>query len=200
MIRFPRRPLIISLTLSASPLAQAQAPADPTPRLTQAQIEQCLLDRRDVVARNQELTARKTALDQRSNDLLATESRLNESHEWLNGQHRELQVQSDELQRRKDDMAAYLNQASVVKQLNDAYQAHVARYNADVRAHKALVDRYNAEAATLNADLAQLDEKARATDRRCVKTPVKRADLEAAKQAVGEPPTTVLKPSTRVLP
>lgn len=200
MIRFPRRLLFVSLLLSVSPPTPAQTSTGGAPTLTQAQIEQCLLDRREVVARNQELTARKAALDQRSNDLLATESRLNESHEWLNGQHRELQTQEDELQRRSNDMAAYLNQAGVVKKLTDAYQAHVARYNDDVRAHKALVDQYNAEAAALNNDLAQLDEKARATDRRCVKTPVKRADLEAAKQAVGELPTTVLQPSTRVLP
>ena len=174
--------------------------ASKTP-LTREQIEQCMRDREDVVARNQELTAQKARLDERGDALIKNESRLKDAQNSLKPDLAQLQTHEDELKRRTNDMAAYLQQATVVKKLSAAYKERVDRYNDEVRAHQVLLDQYNADADALNAQLATLDVKARSTDKRCVKHPVTRSDVDAAKSAVEEKPrTTVLTPETRVLP
>jgi chromosome segregation ATPase len=191
--------LLVTLALPALTQAADDLSANGA-TLTREQIEQCLIDRKDVVARNQELTAQKAALDERGTALLNNESRLKEAHESLRTQLSELQVQEDELKRRVNDMAAYLNQAAVVKKASTAYNERVQRYDAEVRAHQQLLDQFNADVVTLNQQLDVLNVKARNTDRRCVKASVRRADLDAAKTAVEEKPRTVLTPETRVLP
>jgi len=169
--------------------------------LSRDQIEQCLKDHQDVVARNQELTEQKSKLDARGDALLKNESRLNEANDSLKPDLAELQRQEDELKRRGNDMAAYLNQATIVKKLSAAYKLRVDAYNADVRQHQVLLDQYNTDVDSLNTQLNALDAKARSTDQRCRKAPVKRADLDAAKSAVEPAPrTTVLTPEARELP
>lgn len=194
MSLLPRFLLLAALALPV--LANA---ADAT--MSRNEIEQCLRDREDVVARNKDLTAQKVAIDERGDALIRNENRLNAAKDSLQPDLAQLQRNEDELKRRGNDMAAYLQQASVVKKLQTAYKERVDRYNDDVRAHQVLLDKYNADVQVLNADLDQLDAKARATDARCVKNPVKRSDVNAAKTAVEEKPrTTVLTPETRVLP
>lgn len=168
--------------------------------MSREQIEQCMRDRQEVVARNQELTAQKTSIDERGDALLKNESRLKDAQNSLKPDLAQLQTNEDELKRRSGDINAYLPQAMVVKKLSAAYKERVDRYNADVRAHQVLLDQYNADADALNVQLAALDTKARATDKRCVKYPAKRSDIDAAKSAVEEKPRTVLTPETRVLP
>jgi DNA repair exonuclease SbcCD ATPase subunit len=194
MSLLPRFLLLAALALPV--LANA---ADAT--MSRNEIEQCLRDREDVVARNKDLTAQKVAIDERGDALIRNENRLNAAKDSLQPDLAQLQRNEDELKRRGNDMAAYLQQASVVKKLQTAYKERVDRYNDDVRAHQVLLDKYNADVQVLNADQDQLDAKARATDARCVKNPVKRSDVNAAKTAVEEKPrTTVLTPETRVLP
>ncbi len=168
--------------------------------MSREQIEQCLRDREDVVARNKDLTAQKAALDERGDALIRNENRLNSAKDSLKPDLVQLQQNEDELKRRTNDMAAYLQQAAVVKKLQAAYKERVDRYNDEVRAHQVLLDKYNADVQILNANLDELDAKARATDKRCVKNPAKRSDVDAAKSAVEEKPRTVLSPETRVLP
>ena len=196
---FVLRALLLAM-LALAAVAHAQTPTADKPSLTREQIEQCLLDRRDVVALNRELSTQKARLDERSTALLATESRLQQSRQWLDSQHRALQAQQDELQRHGDDMAAYLSQVGAVRKSADEYQAHVARYNDEVRAHQQLLDQYNIDVAALNQQLERLDAKAHETDGRCVKAPVRRADLDAAKAAVDEKSRTSIAPATRVIP
>lgn len=187
---------LLLATLALPVLANA---ADAT--MSRNDIEQCLRDREDVVARNKDLTAKKAALDERGDALLRNETRLKEANDSLKPDLAQLQANEDEMKRRGNDMAAYLQQAMVVKKLNAAYKERVDRYNGEVRAHQVLLDQYNADVDTLNTQLAELDAKARATDARCVKNPVKRSDVNAAKTAIEEKPrTTVLTPETRVLP
>lgn len=169
--------------------------------MSREQIEQCLRDKQDVVARNRDLTSQKAAIDARGDALIQNENRLNTAKDSLKPDLVQLQQNEDELKRRGNDMAAYLQQATVVKKLQVAYKARVDRYNDDVRAHQVLLDQYNADVQILNANLDELDAKARATDQRCVKNPVKRSDVDAAKSAIEETPrTTTLTPETRVLP
>jgi DNA repair exonuclease SbcCD ATPase subunit len=157
-------------------------------------------DREDVVARNRDLTEQKSKLDERADALIKNENRLNQAKDSLKPDLVELQKNEDELKRRGNDMAAYLQQATVVKKLSAAYKERVGRYNDDVRAHQVVLDQYNADADVLNAKLTDLDGKARDTDKRCVKNPARRSDIDAAKSKVEEKPRAVLTPETRVLP
>lgn len=168
--------------------------------LTSEQVAQCVRDRQEVIARNQELTAKKTALDARGDALIQNESRMKDAQNSLKPDLAQLQLQQDELKRRTNDMAAYFEQAAVVKKLSAAYKERVDRYNADVRAHQVLLDQYNADVTILNPQLDALDAQARSVDRRCVKNPAKRADINAAKSAAEEQPRKVLTPETRILP
>lgn len=186
---------LIPIALALPLLAQA---ADAT--LTREQVEQCVRDRQEVVVRNQKLTAKKTALDARGDALIQNESRMKDAQDSLKPDLAQLQTQQDELKRRTNDMAAYFQQATVVKKLSAAYKERVDRYNADVRAHQVLLDQYNADVAILNPQLEALDVQASSVDKRCVKNPAKRADINAAKSATEEKPRTVLSPETRVLP
>lgn len=189
----PRTFLLIALALPA--LASA---ADAI--MSREQVEQCVRDREDVVARNKDLTEQKARIDDRADALVKNENRLNQAKDSLKPDLAELQRNEDELKRRGNDMAAYLQQATVVKKLSNAYKERVDRYNDDVRAHQVLLDQYNADADALNAKLALLEAKAQETDKRCVKNPAKRSDIDAAKTKVEEKPRTVLTPETRVLP
>ena len=189
-----RRRLLLSLAVSLPACVHA---AD-QPLLSREEVEQCVHDREDVVAANHALTARKAAIDARGDALLRNEARLKEARDSLKPDLAQLQEQEDELKRRGNDMAAYLQQATVVKTLNAAYKERVDRYNDEVRAHQVQLDQYNADAQALNQQLDQLDAKARATDKRCVRKPARRSDIDAAQDP--EPATTVLKPETRVLP
>jgi|GEM_PF-5928479 len=188
---------LLLIMLALSPAAYA---ADDNSTMSREQIEQCLRDRQEVVARNQDLTEQKARIDERGDALIRNESRMKDAQNSLKPDLAQLQANQDELKRRGNDMAAYLQQATVVKKLSAAYKERVDRYNADVRAHQVLLDQYNADADALNVQLAALDVKARSTDKRCVKNPVKRSDVDAAKAAVEEKPRTVLNPETRVLP
>ncbi len=200
MSTLSRATILMLLTTPLWAQAADDVTASKTP-LTREQIEQCLRDREDVVARNKELTAQKARLDERGDALIRNESRMKEAQDSLKPDLAQLQTNEDELKRRTNDMAAYLQQATVVKKLSAAYKDRVDRYNDEVRAHQVLLDQYNADVDTLNSQLATLDAKARSTDKRCVRNPVKRSDVDAAKSAVEEKPrTTVLTPETRVLP
>lgn len=190
--------LLRTLLLTALVTPAAASAADAT--MSSEQIEQCLRDREDVVARNKELTAQKASIDERGEALIKNENRLKDANNSLKPDLAELQRNEDELKRRGKDINSYLPQAMVVKKLNAAYKERVDRYNGEVRAHQVLLDQYNADADALNVKLAELEAKANATDKRCVKYPVKRSDVDAAKSAIQEKPRTVLTPETRVLP
>jgi phage shock protein A len=194
-------PLSRTLLLSALALPMLAQAADAT-LLSREQVDQCVRDRQDVVIRNQDLTAQKAKLDDRGDALIKNENRLNTAKDSLKPDLAQLQTNEDELKRRGNDMAAYLQQAVVVKKLSAAYKERVDRYNDDVRAHQVQLDQYNADVDVLNKQLAELDTKARSTDARCVKNPAKRSDIDAAKAATTaeEKPRTVLSPETRVLP
>jgi chromosome segregation ATPase len=187
--------LLLTLILPAAAYA-----ADGSSTMSRNQIEQCLRDRQEVVARNQDLSAQKASLDERGAALLKNESRLKEAQNSLKPDLAQLQTHEDELKRRSGDINSYIPQAMVVKKLSAAYKERVDRYNAEVRAHQVLLDQYNTDADALNVQLAALDAKARSTDERCVKYPAKRSDIDAAKAALEEKPRTVLTPETRVLP
>lgn len=188
--------LLLMAALALPVLANA---ADAT--MSREQIEQCLRDKQDVVARNKDLTEQKAKIDERGDALIKNENRINAAKDSLKPDLAQLQQNEDELKRRTNDMASYLQQATVVKKLQAAYKERVDRYNDDVRAHQVLLDHYNADVQVLNTNLDELDAKARATDKRCVKNPVKRSDVDAAKTTVEEKPrTTIMTPETRVLP
>jgi chromosome segregation ATPase len=193
--------LPMALALPTFFAAAEDAPKPARDLLNREQIEQCLRDRQDVVALNRDLTTRKAQLDQRGTPLSDEELRLLRAHESLELQRRRLLGEEDELKQHSDNMDAYLRQMALLKASRAAYSERVDQYNGEVRAHKQLLDQYNADVLVLNTELARLDAKAHDTDRRCVKTPVKRADLDAAKAAVAdEKPREVVSPEARIIP
>ena len=185
----------VSIALTLPLLANAAGTT-----MTSEQVEQCVRDRQEVVVLNRELSVKKDALDARGDALIQNESRMKEAQNSLKPDLAQLQEHQDELKRRTNDMAAYFEQARVVKKLSAAYKERVDRYNADVRAHQVLLDQYNADVGVLNPQLDALEARAQSVDKRCVNKPAKRADIDAAKSALEEKPRTVLTPETRVLP
>jgi chromosome segregation ATPase len=193
--------LLMALALPAVLAAAEDAPKPTLDLLSREQIEQCLRDRQDVVALNRDLTVRKAQLDQRGAPLSDEELSLLRAHESLELQRRRLLNEEDSLKKTSDNMNDYLRQMTLLKASRAVYSERIDQYNSEVRAHKQLLDQYNADVLALNVQLDSLDAKAHDTDRRCVKTPVKRADLDAAKAAVAdEKPRNVVSPAARIIP
>lgn len=176
--------------------------ASERPTLTREEVEQCVADRNDVVARNEVLSAQKVQLDVRGDALIENEARIKQGQASLKPDLAQLQTHQDELKRRANDMAAYFEQAKVVKGLSAAYKDRVDRSNADVRAHQVLLDQYNADVIVFNQQRDLLEVKELATNKRCTNKAAKRADIDAAKAAAEQeaPRTQVLTPQPRVLP
>lgn len=178
--------------------AKAQTPTGDG-YLAPAKILQCLRDREEVDALNQEMTAEKAEFDRNAASLQQEQLQLE-----LQGQELAAKIREQNQLANQSPPPATPTDKPVGDPQLDRYLRRYAgnngarrKHNKAVAAHKGRLDAHNSKSEQYNLRLAGLEQRAQIVDRNCAGAKVRPADLAAAKatlaaEAAGKPATQSL--------
>lgn len=173
--------VLLALTLSEA--ARAEKSYGPG-YLRPEQIKQCLRDRKQVTASNQELTREKARLEQEAGEIEAVEIQLRRQQAEIDHDRRVLTALRAPFKGPDEQLDDRLQQVQDFKKARAQFELKLKTYNDTVRSQQHRREPHNLAVLMLNEQLTQLDQRAKAVDARCTGTKSYPEDVRAAREAL----------------